>query len=46
MPEMNGIEVAMALLADRPECRVLVLTVHEERAYLRQLVEAGVAATC
>jgi DNA-binding NarL/FixJ family response regulator len=42
LPEMNGIEVAMALMAERPECRVLVLTVHEERAYLRQLVEAGV----
>jgi DNA-binding NarL/FixJ family response regulator len=42
LPELNGIEVATALLAERPECRVLVLTVHEERAYLRQLVEAGV----
>jgi DNA-binding NarL/FixJ family response regulator len=43
MPEVNGIEVATALLAERPECRVLVLTVHEDRAYLRQLVEAGVS---
>jgi DNA-binding NarL/FixJ family response regulator len=43
MPEMNGIEVATTLLAERPECRVLVLTVHEDRAYLRQLVEAGVS---
>jgi DNA-binding NarL/FixJ family response regulator len=43
MPEMNGIEVAASLLAERPECRVLVLTVHEDRAYLRQLVEAGVS---
>jgi DNA-binding NarL/FixJ family response regulator len=43
LPEMNGIEVATALLAERPECRVLVLTVHEERAYLRQLVEIGVS---
>ena len=43
MPEMNGIEAATALLAERPECRILVLTVHEDRAYLRQLVEAGVS---
>ena len=43
MPEMNGIEVATTLLGERPECRVLVLTVHEDRAYLRQLVEAGVS---
>jgi DNA-binding NarL/FixJ family response regulator len=43
LPEINGIEVATALLAEQPECRVLVLTVHEERAYLRQLVEIGVS---
>jgi DNA-binding NarL/FixJ family response regulator len=43
MPEMNGIEVAIALLAEQPECRVLVLTVHEDRSYLRQLMEAGVS---
>ena len=42
LPEMNGIELAAALRAERPECRVLVLTVHEERAYLRQLLELGV----
>jgi len=42
LPEMNGIELVTALRAQRPECRVLVLTVHEERAYLRQLVELGV----
>ena len=43
LPELNGIEVATALLTERPECRVLVLTVHEERAYLRQLVDVGVS---
>jgi DNA-binding NarL/FixJ family response regulator len=43
LPEINGIEVATSLLAEQPECRVLVLTVHEERAYLRQLVEIGVS---
>ena len=42
LPEMSGIELAAALRAQRPECRVLVLTVHEERAYLRQLMELGV----
>ena len=42
LPEMNGIELAAALRAERPECRVLVLTVHEERAYLRQVIELGV----
>jgi DNA-binding NarL/FixJ family response regulator len=42
LPEMNGIELAAALRAERPACRVLVLTVHEERAYVRQLIELGV----
>jgi DNA-binding NarL/FixJ family response regulator len=42
LPEMNGIEVATALLAEQPKCRILILTVHEDRAYLRQLVELGV----
>jgi DNA-binding NarL/FixJ family response regulator len=43
MPEMNGTEVARTLLAELPECRILVLTIHEDRATLRQLLELGVA---
>jgi DNA-binding NarL/FixJ family response regulator len=43
MPEMNGTEVARALLAEQPECRILMLTVHEDRATLRQLLDLGVA---
>jgi DNA-binding NarL/FixJ family response regulator len=43
MPEMTGAEVARTLLADQPGCRILVLTVHEDRATLRQLLDLGVA---
>jgi DNA-binding NarL/FixJ family response regulator len=43
MPEMSGAEVARALLAERPGCRILMLTVHEDRATLRQLLDLGVA---
>jgi DNA-binding NarL/FixJ family response regulator len=43
IPEMSGAEVARALLADQPECRILVLTVHEDRVTLRQLLDIGVA---
>ncbi|MGD0431873.1 MAG: response regulator transcription factor [Acetobacteraceae bacterium] len=43
MPEMSGTEVARALLAEQPECRILVLTVHEDRATLRQLLDLHVA---
>jgi DNA-binding NarL/FixJ family response regulator len=42
LPEMNGVELAAALRTGLPECRVLILTVHEERAYLRQVLELGV----
>ena len=42
MPGLNGVEVARQLLEGFPQCRVLVLTVHEDAAYLRQLLETGV----
>ncbi len=43
MPGMNGIEVGRALIAACPQCRVLLLTVHEDAAYLRQALEVGIA---
>jgi DNA-binding NarL/FixJ family response regulator len=43
MPGLNGIEVARRLLEACPQCRVLILTVHEDGAYLRQLLDIGVA---
>jgi DNA-binding NarL/FixJ family response regulator len=43
MPEMSGAEVARTLLAENPKCRILVLSVHEDRATLRQLLNLGVA---
>jgi DNA-binding NarL/FixJ family response regulator len=44
MPGMNGVEVAAALHNEAPELRVIMLTVHEDRGYLRQSLEAGVSA--
>lgn len=41
LPEMNGVELTAALRTGLPQCRVLILTVHEERAYLRQVLELG-----
>ncbi len=43
MPEMGGLEVARLLLAEQPECRILVLSVDETRATVRQLLDLGVA---
>ncbi len=43
MPGLNGVKVAEALLAEYPACRILALTVHEDRGYLRQLLKIGVS---
>jgi DNA-binding NarL/FixJ family response regulator len=42
MPELNGIVLSRKLAGELPELRVLVLTLHEDRAYLNQAMEAGV----
>ena len=41
MPGLNGIEVAERLLEKCPQCRILMLTVHEDPAYLRKLLDVG-----
>jgi DNA-binding NarL/FixJ family response regulator len=43
MPGMNGIRVAQALRVRCPCCQILILSVHEDRAYLRQLLDLGVS---
>lgn len=43
MPLMNGAEAAERLQRECPQVRVLALTVHEEKGYLRQLLAAGAA---
>jgi DNA-binding NarL/FixJ family response regulator len=43
MPSVNGVEATREVRRLRPEIKVLALTVHEERSYLRDLMEAGAA---
>ncbi len=43
MPRLNGLEATRRLRREVPRARVLVLTVHDSPAYVRQLVEAGAA---
>ena len=45
MPGLNGLDLARRLAEDCPEVRLLALTVHEDRAYVQPLLQAG-AATC
>src|SRR5215471_16496446 len=41
LPGMNGAQVTEQLRLAKPDCKVLALTVHEDRGYLRMLLEAG-----
>jgi len=43
MPEMNGLQATARLKEERPEIKVVALTVHEDESYLRQLCQAGAA---
>jgi DNA-binding NarL/FixJ family response regulator len=42
MPELNGIVLSRRLAGELPALRLLILTLHEDRAYLNQALEAGV----
>lgn len=42
MPELNGIALARRLADQAPDSRVVVLTVYEDRAFLKQALDAGV----
>jgi DNA-binding NarL/FixJ family response regulator len=43
MPKMNGSEAAERLKTYCPKVKVLALSVHEDKGYLRQMLEAGSA---
>ncbi len=41
MPKLNGVQVALRIKAAHPAIKILALSVHEDRGYLRELLEAG-----
>jgi DNA-binding NarL/FixJ family response regulator len=43
MPILNGIEATRAIIRQFPRCKVLVLTMHEDRETVRQILRAGAA---
>ncbi len=42
MPRLNGITLARQLADEAPTVRVMLLTLHEDRAFLKQALDAGV----
>jgi DNA-binding NarL/FixJ family response regulator len=42
---LNGIEATRRLIASRPRIRVLVVSMHKEPAYVREMLKAGGAVT-
>ncbi|MBL4755650.1 MAG: response regulator transcription factor [Flavobacteriales bacterium] len=41
MPEMNGIEATREVVAKNPKVKVLVLTMHSDKEYVKQMLRAG-----
>ena len=41
MPGISGVDLAQSLATDCASVKVLVLTVHEDRAYVQRLLQAG-----
>lgn len=44
LPELNGVEATRQILASRPEVRVVALSMHGDRRYLREMLKAGARA--
>src|SRR5436309_2945056 len=42
MPHLNGIALARRLADEAPSVKIMVLTLHEDRAFLKQSIDAGV----
>ena len=46
LPDMSGIELARKAGKRCPEVKIIVLTVHEDRAYIHPVLEAGAGGIC
>jgi|JI10StandDraft_1071094.scaffolds.fasta_scaffold11375_5 two-component system nitrate/nitrite response regulator NarL len=42
MPEMNGIETSRVIKKEMPEKKIVILTMHDEKAMIRMLLDIGV----
>ena len=44
MPDMNGIEATRQILADRPDVKVIALSMHSDRHFVSEMLKAGATA--
>ncbi len=44
MPRLDGLEATRRIKAERPETKVIIVTVHDEKAYRMAAVESGADA--
>ena len=44
MPDLNGIEATRQLVADRPDLKIVALSMHSERKFVTEMLKAGAAA--
>ena len=41
MPDLDGISVTKTLIAQYPDLRILILTIHEDKALIREAIKSG-----
>jgi len=41
MPQMNGVEAMRRLRREVPDCKILVLTMHDNKEYISQVIQLG-----
>lgn len=44
MPDMNGIEATRQIFADRPDAKVIALSMHSDRHFVSEMLKAGAMA--
>lgn len=44
MPRMNGLQATKKIKAERPETKIIILTIHQEEAYREAAMESGADA--
>ncbi len=42
MPELNGIEASLQILRDKPDIKILILSMHSDRRFVDRALKAGV----